>query len=338
VKKQRQNLNGAAALSVLESEAPSDLKQVRQLVEDAVESDIAAYLEIIDAAEASAAVISGLCTAAIAGGQWGFENLVTRLESADLKIKNLDSAANEILTLVYRHTSILNFVRIKITAVQSIVKSLSTKSASRTNKSEMDTILEAQIEDRLTLSYWGEDAEALFQKQATSTGQVNSRSVSTYSKLWKSYLEEKFLIGLGVEPEKGKEDFIYERIKPLVKYKKPSSSQIKKLLTDSSKQFGFVNDSKPNKKDRRSSNLVKFKKDLGGRMLEISYNSEGVDPDLIQPILNSVKGQLIIDPKQSKLSVDMSNDSSQVVIELEKPTKDDIDTLKIQLGALASNI
>ena len=73
-------------------------------------------------------------------------------------------------------------------------------------------------------------------------------------------------------------------------------------------------------------------------MLEISYNSEGIDPDLIQPILNSVKGQLIIDPKQATLSVDMSNDSSQVVIELEKPTKDDIDTLKIQLGALASNI
>jgi hypothetical protein len=338
MKKQPLNLSGAAALSMLESAAPSDLKHVRQLVEDAVESDIAAYLESIGAAEASTAVISGLCTAAIAGGQWGFENLLTRLESADLKIKNLDSAANEILTLVYRHTSILNFVRIKITAVQSIVKSLSNKSASRTNKSEGDTILEAQIEDQLTLSYWGEDAEALFQKQATSTGQVNSRSVSTYSKLWKSYLEEKFLIGLGIESDKGKEDFIHERIKPLIKYKKPSGSQIKKLLADSSKQFSFVNDSKPNKKEQRSSNLIKFKKDLGGRMLEISYNSEGIDPDLIQPILNSVKGQLIIDPKQATLSVDMSNDSSQVVIELEKPTKDDIDTLKIQLGALASNI
>lgn len=338
MKKQPLKLSGAEALSILESAAPSDLKHVRQLVEDAIESDIAAYLESIGAAEAPGAVISGLCTAAIAGGQWGFENLLTRLESADLKIKNLDSAANEILTLVYRHTSILNFVRIKITAVQSIVKSLSSKTASRTNKSEMDLILDAQIEDQSTLSYWGEEAEALFQKQATSTGQVNSRSVSTYSKLWKSYLEEKFLSGLGIEPEKGKEDFIYERIKPLVKYKKPSSSQIEKLLTDSPKQFGFVNDSKSNKKERSSSNLIRFKKDLGGRMLQISYNSDGIDPDLIQPILNSVKGQLIIDPKQSKLSVDMSNDSSQVVIELEKPIKDDIDTLRIQLGALASNI
>ena len=338
MKKQPQNLNGAAALSVLESEAPSDLKQVRQLVEDAVESDIAAYLESIGAAEAPDAVISGLCTAAIAGGQWGFENLVTRLESANLKIKNSNSAANEILTLVYRHTSILNFVRIKITAVQSIVKSLLSKTASRTNKSELELILVAQIEDQSTLSYWGEEAEILFQKQATSTGQVNSRSVSTYSKLWKSYLEEKFLIRLGVEPVKGREDFISERIKPLVKYKKPSSSQIKKLLTDSPKQFSFVNESKLNKKERSSSNLIKYKKDLGGRILQISYNSEGVDPDLIQPILNSVRGQLLIDPRQSKLSVDMSNESSQVVIELEKPTKDDIDTLKIQLGALASNI
>lgn len=331
-------MNGAAALSVLETEAPSDLKQVRQLVEDAVESDIAAYLESISAGDASPTVISGLSTAAIAGGQWGFENLVTRLEIANLNIKNLDMAANEILTLVYRHTSILNYVRIKITAVQSIVKSLLSKTASRTSKSEMELILGAQITDQLTLSKWGEEAEVLFQKQATSTGQVNSRSVSTYSKLWKSYLEEKILTGLDIELASDKNDFIAVRIKPLLKYKEPSSTQIKRLLADSAKQFNFVTNSKVNKKVNNTSNLITYKKDLGGRMLQITYNLEGIDPDLIQPILNSVRGQLLVDPKQLKLSVDMSNDSSQVVVELEKPTKNDIDTLKIQLGALASNV
>jgi hypothetical protein len=338
MKNQSRRINGAAVLSMLESEAPSDLKQVRQLVEDAVESDIAAYLESIGAGDTSPSVISGLCTAAIAGGQWGFENLVTRLEIANLKIKNLESAANEILTLVYRHTSILNYVRIKITAVQSIVKSLLSKTAFRISKSEMDLILDAEVIDQSTLSKWSEDAEELFQKQATSTGQVNSRSVSTYSKLWKSYLEEKILNGIGIESASGKDDFITERIKPLLKYKKPSSTQIEKLLTNSAKQFNFITNSKVNKKSGNASNLITYKKDLGGRMLQITYNLEGVDPDLIQPILNSVKGQLLVDPKQSKLSVDMSNNSSQVVIELEKPIKDDIDTLKIQLGALASNV
>jgi hypothetical protein len=338
MKNKSRNINGAAALSVLETEAPSDLKQVRQLVEDAVESDIAAYLESISAGDASPTVISGLSTAAIAGGQWGFENLVTRLEIANLNIKNLDMAANEILTLVYRHTSILNYVRIKITAVQSIVKSLLSKTASRTSKSEMELILGAQITDQLTLSKWGEEAEALFQKQATSTGQVNSRSVSTYSKLWKSYLEEKILTSLDIELASDKNDFIAVRIKPLLKYKEPSSTQIKRLLADSAKQFNFVTNSKANKKVNNTSNLITYKKDLGGRMLQITYNLEGIDPDLIQPILNSVRGQLLIDPKQQKLSVDMSNDSSQVVVELEKPTKNDIDTLRIQLGALASNV
>lgn len=336
--KNSQNLNGAKALSVLESEAPSDLKRVRQLVEDAVESDITAYLESIGSIEIPPIVLSGLCTAAIAGGQWGFDNLVIRLQAANLKIKNLDSAANDILTLVYRHTSILNYVRIKITSVQSVVKSLLGKTASRINKSDLDQIFSAQISDQITLSNWGDGAEALFQKQATSTGQVNSRSVSTYSKLWKSYLEEKILIGFGIDPINGKNDFIEQRTKPLLKYKKPSSSQIKKLLTDSTKKFTFVSNLKQNKNGRNSGNLIKYKKDLGGRMLQISYNLEGVDPDLIQPILNSVKGQLLVDPKQLILSVDMSNESSQVVIELEKPTKDDIDTLKVQLGALASNV
>ena len=338
MKNKSRNINGAAALSVLETEAPSDLKQVRQLVEDAVESDIAAYLESISAGDASPTVISGLSTAAIAGGQWGFENLVTRLEIANLNIKNLDMAANEILTLVYRHTSILNYVRIKITAVQSIVKSLLSKTASRTSKSEMELILGAQITDQLTLSKWGEEAEVLFQKQATSTGQVNSRSVSTYSKLWKSYLEEKILTSLDIELASDKNDFIAVRIKPLLKYKEPSSTQIKRLLADSAKQFNFATNSKVNKKVNNTSNLITYKKDLGGRMLQITYNLEGIDPDLIQPILNSVRGQLLVDPKQLKLSVDMSNDSSQVVVELEKPTKNDIDTLRIQLGALASNV
>ena len=46
----------------------------------------------------------------------------------------------------------------------------------------------------------------------------------------------------------------------------------------------------------------------------------------------------MLDPKQSKLSVDMSNEFSQVIVEIERPIKDDVDTLKIQLGALASNL
>lgn len=335
---QSQSITGAEALSMLENDASSELKRVRQLVEEAVEFDIRAYLRSIGAGEPMPNVLTGLSAAAIAGGQWGFANLVNRLNVADLKTKDLDFSANEILSLVYRHTSILNNVRLKISAVQSIVKTFVGKSSTQGNKAGFEQILNFRISSLSTLIEWGEDTEELFQKQASSTGQVSNRSISTYSKLWKSYLDERISPRLGIKLTSDKTDLISERIKPLIGYKEPTINQIKKLLTNPLKKSDFVTIHQQASNLHKYEKLVTNKKNLGGRALKISYNLSGIDPDLIQPALNSVRGQIMIDPKQSKLLVDMSNESSQLIIEIEKPIKEDIDTLKIQLAALSSTL
>ena len=253
-----------------------------------------------------------------------------------MKIKDLNKAANEILTLIYRHAAILNYARIRVTSVQSIVKTLMSKSLNKDNKINLSEVLDFEIIDRTSLSNWAEMAERCYQDFVVSTGQVSTRSISTYSKLWKSYVEERLALKLGFKLNGNKEDFISERLKPVLNYKPPTHSQIERHILDSAKKYTFESQAKATSKNRAAIKLVTIKKDLGGRTLQISYNMDGIDPELIQPVLNSIKGQLIIDPKQDKMLIDMSSENSQVIIEIEKPKKDDLDTIKIQLGALAT--
>jgi hypothetical protein len=329
-------LSGKEALSLLEMEASSEIKKARQIIEEAVDSDIRAYLGSMGFKNLHQQNISGLVTAAVAGGQWGFNSLVNRLSSLDLEIKNLNKAANEILTLIYRHGSILNYARIRVTSVQSIVKTLVGKSTSIDSKKNLSEVLDFKINSRSTLLKWAELAEQCYQDLVTYTGRVSTRSISTYSKLWKSYVEEKLSSKLGFTESSNKQDYISERLKPIVAYKSPTPAQIEKLIANSAKKYTFDAQPKVGNKNRALSKLVTEKKDLGGRSLLISYNMDGIDPELIQPVINSIKGQLIINPKQDKILVDMSSESSQVIIEIEKPKKDDLDTIRIQLGALAT--
>ena len=331
-------VTGIEALSILELDASSELKKTRQLVEEAVASDIRAYLGSFGVKNLPPQNLSGLVTAAVAGGQWGFNSLIARLESLDMKIKNLNKAANEILTLIYRHTSILNYARIRVTSVQSIVKTLMSKSLNKDNKIDLSEIFDFEIRDRSSMMIWAEMAERYYQDFVVSTGRVSTRSISTYSKLWKSFVEERLALKIGIKPDGSKKDFITERLKPVISYKSPTISQIEKIILDSEKKSTFESQTKVSSKNRIASSLVTDKKDLGGRTLQISYNKDGIDPELIQPVLNSIKGQLIIDPKQDKMLIDISSENSQIIVEIEKPKKDDLDTIRIQLGALATSL
>jgi len=329
-------ISGQEILSYLEVEVPIELKRARQYVEDAVSQDIHSYLMSAGSEQIPSNVVSGLTTAAIAGGQWGFSSLVTRMESANLRIENFDLAANEILMLISRHTTVLNFARIKATAVQSIIKSLFGSMDSSINGAAIDKLFKSKIVDQASLAQWGKDTEKLFHSMAISAGQVSQKSVSTYSKLWNSYLEEKILPKLGIKVDLQSVDSISERVKYLKNYKKITPAQVKKVLAESDKKSNFSTRQSNSRKS--TAKLIKYERDLGGRNLRISYNSPGVNPDLIQPVLNSVKGQIIINPKQPILLVNMSIDDSHIIVELEKPKKEDVDTLKLQLGSLVARI
>ena len=105
----------------LESEAALELKQTRQLVEEACTKDILVFWAGSGLGEISRTSISTLVTPAIAGGQWGFNSLVKRLENLNITDSQLAEIANEILELAAPHAKILNYARFRSGAVQAYV-------------------------------------------------------------------------------------------------------------------------------------------------------------------------------------------------------------------------
>ena len=116
--KQTNVIRGSELLRQLDSEASFDLKQTRQLVEEACSRDISAYFSGSGIGDISRASIATLIAPAIAGGQWGFKSLETRLENLSLATDEIAAVANEILELASIHAKVLNFARSRCGAVQ----------------------------------------------------------------------------------------------------------------------------------------------------------------------------------------------------------------------------
>jgi len=328
------SLIGSGVISVLETESSEDLKRARRLVEEAVKSDINAFLGSLGIKNVPPTVTNSLTAAAIAGGQWGFNNLVSRMQAAQFKIESLDQTANQLLSLISNHVTILNYARFRTGSVQSIINKIKNQGLSSKDQQQVDQLLKTRIQAEKDLYEWAKNVELFFEQEAASQGQVSTRSISSYSKHWNSYVSEKILPLLNLKWNGEKEDTIHERTKYLTKYSSLSDAQIKKILAESNRQLKFKSEVKKSSKNIGSSKLVTSQHNFGGRKLKITHNMDGVDKDLILPALNSLKGQMIMNPKQTKLLINMTSDDSTLIIELEMPKKADFDNLKVLLESL----
>jgi hypothetical protein len=167
-------------------------------------------------------------------------------------------------------------------------------------------------------------------------GSVSTKSISSYSKHWISFVEEKISSEVGVKWKGDLEESTAERSKYLEAYDAPSWSKMQKQLLESkSSRRGFSNNQKNQAKKLNTTGdkLITDIHDLGGRKLTISYNVPGVDVDLIKPAINSLKAHMIINPKSDLASVNMKSDSSYLSIDLENPRKSDLETVEILLNS-----
>lgn len=361
--KDKAKLVGSELLKALETEASFELKQTRQLVEEACTKDISAYWVGSGLGEISKASISTLVSPAIAGGQWGFNSLVSRLENLNVANSQLDEIANEILELASPHAKILNYSRFRSGAVQAYVAQCKessfdsellgiTESKSRAYKSDLEKILIRKISSPDTLISWASEVSDLMEllsaeqdRQRASSdeaagkgrkGSVSTKSISSYSKHWLSFVEEKLFTEVGGKWKGDLEESTAERSKYLTAYEALSWNHMKKTLLESkSTRRSFSNNQKnQTKKSNSSSNkLITDIHDLGARNLTISYNVPGVDVDLIKPAINSLKAQMIINPKSAHATVNMKSDSSYLSIDLENPRKSDLETVEILLNS-----
>ena len=358
----KQGLRGSEALQILESSASRDLKRTRQLVEEASMADIASYFKGAGLGELVATANAELVSAAIAGGQWGFNALVSRLASTDVHEADYENVANEMLEIISPLAKILNYARFRATAIQSYVAQCDSRSLklqsinlSKTELSKYEdqvaSLKKSIISNAESLEDWVNAVDLLCgdlsEKEGEITGlsettnssrhrriTVSTRSISSYSKHWKSYAPEILLPEIGLTWNGDKKDSIVTKVEPLVNYQPRNWAKLQNDLNETvSTRRSYRSATRDRKSVKSAGKQVTAEHYIDSRLLSISYNLPGIDEDLIQPAINSIRAQLMRAAKQAKVSFTMKTDSNFLSIEMEKASKEDLETLKVLLNS-----
>lgn len=356
-------IKGSDLLRQLDTEASFELKQARQLVEEACSRDISAYFSGSGIGEISRASIATLIAPAIAGGQWGFKSLETRLENLSVATEEIGEVANEILELASVHAKVLNFARSRCGAVQSYVfrckegnfdaEALGISPAkSKAYKEKLEDIFDAQIGTSDELITWSQDVNELMESLSAEQerhaaeledsmgrgrkGSISTKSISNYSKHWLSFVQEKYLPQFNKKWGGDPDESIPNRIKYLQKYEPLTWNKMRKFLDETqSTRRAFVSSPRNTKvkNSRPSEKLVTSVRDLDGRELRITRNMSGLDADLIKPVINLLNGQLIRNPKAPSVSAKLESEGWLLEVSLEKPTKADLIDIEVELNS-----
>ena len=355
--------SGSELLAALDLQASMELKSTRLLVEEACFKDIESYWVGSGLGEVSLTALNSLITPSIAGGQWGFNNLLTRLEKLGVAREDQESIANDILELVSRHAKVLNYARFRCGAIQSYVSQTNEvnfvaliadlgNSEAKLLRKDLELLLAQKVSDVKSLREWAlgvdELIEALSVEQEKSMlskpnefnrgrkGSLSTKSISSYSKHWLSFIEEKIVPLYGAKTEVAPSETTPDRARYLHGYTSLSWSEIQKQLKETLSSRRVFKGTKPASRSlnsQKSSKLITEVSDLGGRNLRITYNLSGLDADLIKPTINLLRGQLIRNPKAPIISAHFESDVGSLTVELENPRKSDLADVEIQLSS-----
>lgn len=356
-------IKGSELLKQLDSEASFELKQTRQLVEEACSRDIAAYFAGSGIGEIPRASIATLIAPAIAGGQWGFKSLETRLENLSLAADEISDVANEILELASVHAKVLNFARSRCGAVQSYVFRCKDSnfdatalnislSKSKSYKEKLDEVFDTLITDSEKLLSWSEKVDELMENLSAEQerraaeiedsvgkgrkGVISTKSISNYSKHWLSFVQEKYLQKFNQIWRGDLDESIPHRIKYLQKYEPMPWNKMRKFLDETQTSRRSIISSSRSAKSKSaipSAKLITSVRDIGGRELRITHNLSGLDADLIKPVMNLLNGKLTRNPKVASISSTFESEGSSLTVEMEKPTKADLIDIEVELNS-----
>jgi len=350
------NLNGSDALRVLEAHSGAELKDCRQMVEQAALADITAYFKGAELGSFTAPFGSSLVSAAIAGGQWGFNSLISRLSTSSVNESNLETVANEILEIVSPHTKLLNYARFRVGAVQSYVAQcevpsfkLQTMLISKQDLTEYQTrtasINRSTLRSEDSVADWlnlvDELCDFLSNSQLENSdkqysrnkkGTVSTKSISSYSKHWQSYGSEILSMELGFKWNGYLADSIQSRFADLANYKARSWSQLQRELreTKSTRRAYRASAKKPK---GNSTKIANYTTQIGNSSLKITFSLPSVDKDLITPAINLLRGQLIRNPKAPSISVNLESEGNSLIVELTNPKREILSDVEIELNA-----
>jgi hypothetical protein len=347
---------GSDALRTLELLSGAELKNCRQLVEQAALADISAYFKGADLGQLSPALGSSLVSAAIAGGQWGFNSLNSRLISSSVHESDVETVANEILEIVSPHTKLLNYARFRVGAVQSYVAQCEVPSfklqTMLISKSDLDeyyarvkAINKSVLSDEDSVLVWLNLVDELCdylsnsqlensdnQSSRSKKGTVSTKSISSYSKHWQSYGSEILSMELGFKWGGYLADSIQSRFADLLNYKSRSWDQLQRDLNET-KSTRRAYRAAAKKPERTSTKLANYTTQIGNSALKITFNLPSVDKDLITPAINLLRGQLIRNPKAPSISVNLESEGNSLIVELTNPRREILSDVEIELNA-----
>lgn len=350
------HLKGVDALGLLEAHTTLQLKKCRQLAEQAALADINAYFKGAGLGTLSAQIGSSLVSAAIAGGQWGFNSLISRLGSTSVHQSELEAVANEILEIVSPHAKLLNYARFRVGAVQSYIAQcdiptlklealLLSKIEIAEFQRRVTKIKKAPITDQKSLKEWldlvdefcefiSNSQSERFDQQSSrgKRGTVSTKSISSYSKHWQSYASEILTAELGIEWLGDPEESIHSKFSRLVEYRARSWNELQRDLNEAKgrqRRFRLIT----NKGTSSSNKLISHISQIGTSTLKITFNLPVVDKDLINPAINLLRGQLLRNPKAPSISVNLESEGNTLIVEIGNPKKDILSDVEIALIA-----
>lgn len=352
----KSSLKGSDALRVLETHSGAELKDCRQLVEQAALADLTSYFKGADLGPLNPALSSSLISAAIAGGQWGFNSLITRLSVSSVHESDLETVANEILEIVSPHTKLLNYARFRVGAVQSYVAQcevpsfklqtmLISKNDLNAYESKIEAIKKTNLRDENSVLDWLNQVDELCdflsnsqmensekKSSRSKKGTVSTKSISSYSKHWQSYGSEILSIELGFKWRGYREDSIQGRFTELTNYKARSWEQLQRDLNETkSTRRSYRAIAKKTKAS--SSKLASYTSQIGSSALKITFTLPTIDKDLITPAINLLRGQLIRNPKAPAISVNLESEGNSLIVELTNPKREILSDVEIELNA-----
>jgi hypothetical protein len=352
----KDNLKGSDALRALDAHSGAELKDCRQMVEQAALADITAYFKGADLGSLSASLGSSLVSAAIAGGQWGFNSLISRLGTSSVHESDLETVANEILEIVSPHTKLLNYARFRVGAVQSYVAQcevpsfklqsmLISKQDLGEYETRVDAIRKAPLRNEESVAEWLNQVDELCdflsnsqlensdkQSSRSKKGTVSTKSISSYSKHWQSYGSEILSMELGFKWRGYLSDSIQSRFADLTKYKARSWDQLQRDLSET-KSTRRTYRAVAKKPMGASTKLANYTTKIGNSSLKITFNLPSVDKDLITPAINLLRGQLIRNPKAPLISVNLDSEGNSLIVELTNPKREILSDVEIELNA-----
>lgn len=326
------------------------------MVEQAALADITSYFKGADLGSLTPSLSGSLVSAAIAGGQWGFNSLISRLRGSSVHEADIETVANEILEIVSPHTKLLNYARFRVGAVQSYVaqcevpsfklqQMLISKQDLNEYQAKVDSIKKATLRDEDSAIDWLNLVDELCdflsnsklessenQSSRSKKGTVSTKSISSYSKHWQSYGSEILSIELGHKWSGYLSDSIQNRFSDLTNYKARPWDQLQRDLNET-KSTRRAYKAAAKKPKGTSTKLASYTSQIGNSSLKITFTLPTVDQDLITPAINLLRGQLIRNPKAPLISVNLESEGNILIVELTNPKREILSDVEIELNA-----